>query len=298
MLTDEEGIVSTDTIAAQKYTVADAVGIQTAPIVWQVMHTQRIPSLIESFDRDGFCIIKGAIPPQQVQALRTEYERLAATWQETIRDYGDILGTSHDGFDKEPKQDGRVDQPVFRKIGRPCLISEPYRRLLEAPAVVELLRSLIGERVCLFRDVIYPKAARVAREKPWHHDQAYWKWEPAGAIVQTMTALDPHGLHNGCLQVVPGSHKQSWAHATTGEKSVSLPDEIARRAVSLVLDPGDTLVFSSLLLHASAKNTSADDRCVVYIAYCPKSLHYAGEGAATSCVPLEIPADVDRIARH
>ena len=141
--------------------------------------------------------------------------------------------------------------------------------------LLDLMHRLIGRDVSLFLDAIYPKPARVGREKPWHQDQAFWRWEPKGVIVQTMTALDDCLIENSCLQLIPRSHGE---YLPNGGREACL--EIAARqaeAYYLPMQAGDVVAFSSLLLHASERNRSDRDQCSVFIAYAPPDLQYVGK---------------------
>jgi ectoine hydroxylase-related dioxygenase (phytanoyl-CoA dioxygenase family) len=274
---------------ATKYSNIDSTPVGVARQTWLDPRPDTLKKQIELFEELGFCILRSVASPVEVAALRSEYERLARDWESIAQEYSYVLRTSHDGFDREPDQEPNSERPIFRKIGRPCLISSSYQSLMLSSRLLDFMREIMGPDICLFRDVLYPKAARIARQKPWHHDQAYWPWGPRGGqIVQTMTAIDPHAAENACLQVIPRSHREHWIHEDEGERRVLLDDNTIANAVSVVLDPGDTLVFSSLLLHASPKNTSPNDRCVVYVAYCPTDIRHTGRGEPTSCIPIPI----------
>ena len=68
---------------------------------------------------------------------------------------------------------------------------------------------------------------------------------------------------NGCLLVIPGSHKGDVRRAP-------FPDEMVERAVPLIMDPGDVVILDNRLTHGATQNTSeADYRWAFNFRYLP-----------------------------
>ncbi|MCZ6634029.1 MAG: phytanoyl-CoA dioxygenase family protein [bacterium] len=68
---------------------------------------------------------------------------------------------------------------------------------------------------------------------------------------------------NGCLLVIPGSHKG-------GVRKAPFPDEMVDRAVPLIMDPGDVVILDNKLVHGATQNTSeADYRWAFNFRYLP-----------------------------
>jgi len=97
-----------------------------------------------------------------------------------------------------------------------------------------------------------------------HQDFYYIKNEPR-SMIAAWIALERVDEENGCLWVIPGSHKlgllphgavknldehEHWTHETEG---VDLSKEIP-----VVMEKGDILFFHELLVHSSSKNRSKD----------------------------------------
>ena len=85
---------------------------------------------------------------------------------------------------------------------------ERLRTLSEDPALMGVVRRIIGEEPMLFQDMALLKPPRVGREKPWHQDHAYFDLELRTRVVGVWIALDPATTGNGCMLVKPGSHLQ------------------------------------------------------------------------------------------
>ena len=97
---------------------------------------------------------------------------------------------------------------------------------------------------------------------PLHQDLRYFALRPADRIVASWTAIDRATRENGCLAVVPGSHRGSllphrdpdWERVNTGFFAIDDFDPEAR--VHVAMEPGDTLLFHPLLIHGSGPGAS------------------------------------------
>ncbi len=220
------------------------------------------------FEREGYLLLRGVLDGKELAALDRDLTRVAEQHVSTPP-----VG---EGIDLEPSQDERRATPTFRKIGGLSTLSDNFRGLVAHPRILATLGAVLDNEVYLYRDVIMMKPARVGREKPWHQDSVYWPWRPMN-LVSVMTALDDATVENGCLQIIPGSHKQSLQHYG-GELRLDLTADLQARTRYAPLRAGDALVFHSLTLHASQPNRSERDRRVCIFAYRPGDLEYLGEG--------------------
>jgi phytanoyl-CoA hydroxylase len=116
----------------------------------------------------------------------------------------------------------------------------------------------------------------------WHQDGAYWPLEPM-RVVTLWLAVDEATPENGCMRVIPGSHKQDLHELrqrddidnVLGSESAVTVNE--SQAVDLVLAPGDVEVHHPNILHASNANTSPRRRCGLTIRYIPTSTRITSE---------------------
>lgn len=106
----------------------------------------------------------------------------------------------------------------------------------------------------------------------WHQDNAYGELDPYNAI-SCLTALDDTDESNGCLWLVPVSHKQGQAkYQHTAEdkkaqKSIELEVDESL-AVPMPMKAGECLFFSCWMLHKSEGNQSTNrDRRILFMRY-------------------------------
>jgi ectoine hydroxylase-related dioxygenase (phytanoyl-CoA dioxygenase family) len=116
------------------------------------------------------------------------------------------------------------------------------------------------------------KPAGGGREKPWHQDHAYFEIEPLDSIIGCWIAFDAATVENGCMQVVPGSHREGllphWkpeSGAYQWEWQIS-PEQVEEdRVVAVPMPPGACLFFSSTLKHGTPPNLSPERRRALQI---------------------------------
>jgi phytanoyl-CoA hydroxylase len=71
-------------------------------------------------------------------------------------------------------------------------------------------------------------------------------------IVNTWIPISHASEENGCLLVIPGSHKD-------GVKYRPYPEDLDERSISLPVEPGDVVFLDNKVMHGSTQNTSKDD---------------------------------------
>lgn len=106
----------------------------------------------------------------------------------------------------------------------------------------------------------------------WHQDNGYGELEPYNALT-TLTALDDTDRGNGCLWLIPGSHKNGQVKVQQTEEQKKTKSEIVVEAddslaVPMEMNAGDALIFSCWMLHKSDGNYSKDrDRRILFLRY-------------------------------
>jgi len=229
-----------------------------------VRHGVVTEAQVETFDRDGVVLLRGAID-QAWQARLAEAidRRLAAN---TAAGYFEHIRV------------WELD-PVFNEY---CLRSA-------APAMAaQLLKT---DRVNLYYDQLFVKEPGSATRTGWHNDQPYWPVR--GWPVMTMwLALDRIGVENGALEFIPGSHKwDRWYRPFYSNERgdfrqykegddplfVDLPNFEAERDEHeirpIVMEPGDICAFHALAVHGARGNGHTTARRRGY------SVRYVGRGA-------------------
>ncbi|ACM29283.1 phytanoyl-CoA dioxygenase family protein [Rhizobium rhizogenes] len=131
-------------------------------------------------------------------------------------------------------------------------------------AIVDTLRAILGEDVCLFKDKVNLKLPNGGGFDLHQDQQAGWS-RYASYFVTAMVAIDPADEKNGCLQVVPGLHNRGLIG--TEWEPMKHDDLGGAPLVSIVMEPGDVVFFDSYAPHCSEPNRSMRPRRALYITY-------------------------------
>ena len=102
---------------------------------------------------------------------------------------------------------------------------------------------------------------------PMHQDDGYGRLEPP-LDVTVWTALTDTDEDNGCLVIVPGSHRDGLVEHAPAASNPFLREAEAGDAVPLPLRAGEAVLFTGLTLHGSGPNRSAAPRVGMHARYC------------------------------
>jgi ectoine hydroxylase-related dioxygenase (phytanoyl-CoA dioxygenase family) len=150
-----------------------------------------------------------------------------------------------------------------------------YGAMSRSRRMVTAVEQLLGGPVAHYHSKVMQKAPRTGGAWEWHQDYGYWYKNGFlfPDMLSVMIALTPSTVENGCLQVLPGSHRMGRVeHDVTGEQVGANPEKVAAYAecqpvVYAELQPGDALFFHCNLLHCSGQNTSENPRWSIISAY-------------------------------
>ena len=170
--------------------------------------------------------------------------------------------------------------------------SEKFRNLAKDPRLLDILEVLMSPNIELTHTKAVSKSADAPWGSPWHQDAFYWK---GGTKITVGLVLCDSTIENGCLQVVPGSHKKKLAHGSGKDFAYEVdPAEIDPADVEdVVLEAGGLFIFHDDLLHASRDNQTSETRWFYYATYADASkpdLHYPLYGQEQYVVRGELTA--------
>lgn len=211
------------------------------------------------YSRDGFLRLGKVLEPEEVEALKQRADDLALghlknpniqMQLDTGGAYEELPGTVA-GFER-----GTV---LYRKI-QGLESDELFSRLVRNPLFLEVCARQYGAHapVSIFRAMIMNKPAGQGTILPWHQDGGdVWALD-RDPLVTIWVALDPATQANGCMEIVPGTHRLgllSTFGSTVGEEDVlrHCPPE---RVQPLEVEAGHAVLLHNWLIHRSGVNPS------------------------------------------
>ncbi len=132
--------------------------------------------------------------------------------------------------------------------------------------IVDAVEDLIGPNISLWGSVLFIKEPQTKGFVSWHQDATYMGIQPHDFVTPWL-ALTPSNRNNGCMSMIPGSHRNNIRqHKDTFEQDniltrgqvVAEVDE--SQAVDLILRPGQMSLHHAEIIHGSQPNRSNDRR--------------------------------------
>ncbi len=224
---------------------------------------------IAAFNRDGYTMADNAVTPAQLAAMRAEI----AAWVEESRAHSAPFGPPT--IDERPRFDMGAEhspeRPALRRVNNPSDISAAFREVMQHSAMVDMVADLIGPDVRFHHCKINLKLPGTHTEVGWHQDFPYTP-HTNDDIVTALLMLDDMTLENGCLKVVPGSHRGPIHSLFDGDRFTGYiaPEAMADlkpRAVPVTGPAGAVCLMHTRLVHGSEANRSDRPRGLYICVY-------------------------------
>jgi non-haem Fe2+, alpha-ketoglutarate-dependent halogenase len=190
------------------------------------------------FERDGIVFPISAVPPERIdeyQACFAEIERLA----------GRPLG----------------------RVSHPAMHFDWAYRLATEPAVLDAAEEVLGPDLLIAGSLVLCKYPRDPAFVAWHQDSYYSNLHLTPSLTAWI-ALRDSTTENGCMRVVPGSHRKGvLPHEEKGNTNNLLKQgheiqvEVNEAdAVEVVLRAGEMSLHHAAIIHGSRANHSNTQR--------------------------------------
>ncbi|WP_066334090.1 phytanoyl-CoA dioxygenase family protein [Azohydromonas lata] len=232
---------------------------------------QEIDELKLQYETQGFIHLKGAIPLDMLQRLRTAFdaasERHFEQWQNDVK-----AGTGEYRFFDIPSI---LDQdPVFID-------------LVDMSTIFGLLVDIVGEDIQLNHTharLFYPGPTFTP---PWHSDIPHVLGvnhaHTNNLLIKVHFYIEDLSPEQGCLAFIPGSHRYPPRHI----KPTITDIDKSTAAVKIVPKAGDAVLFNTHVLHMALDNSTDKVRKSLIYAYAHFWMkHYANA----------VPSDLQRFA--
>ena len=210
----------------------------------------------DSFYREkGYLVLENALLSSELEELKAETRKLCRNEDGAI---DGVVPAPQDMSDEEAM--GRVLCVHF-----PHKLSPRILATLSHPGLLELLKTLLGPNLKCMQSMLFVKAAGKPGQA-WHQDEDFIPTRDRSLIGAWM-ALDDATVKNGCLWVLPGSHKLGvlWPQRKhldprfdCTHESWNFPWE-DESSIPVEVKAGSIVFFNGYLLHRSLPNRSEKD---------------------------------------
>jgi ectoine hydroxylase-related dioxygenase (phytanoyl-CoA dioxygenase family) len=206
---------------------------------------------VARFVADGFLVLDGLVDAALVDGLRTDAQRFA------------------DGH--YPVRNLPADRRILA-VHFPHWVSPVAMDAVRHPGVCAAASALAGAHLAHWDGAVKCMQSMLFFKPPglpgqaWHQDERYIPTRDR-SLIGAWIALDEATIDNGCLWVVPGSHRRGVLHKTRpharpeefdpSDEAVGVDDDAA---VAVEVRAGDVVFFNGYLLHRSMRNRSDGTR--------------------------------------
>ncbi|KAL1132147.1 hypothetical protein AAG570_010104, partial [Ranatra chinensis] len=177
------------------------------------------------------------------------------------------------------------------------LFDEVFEKYISHEKLLDYVECFIGPNIKAVHSMLInkpPDSGLMTSRHPLHQDLYYFPFRPADRIVAAWTAMEKVTKDNGCLVVIPGSHRQfpggtllqhdypNWEGGVNkAYHGIVGCDDY--ETVPLVMEKGDTVFFHPLLIHGSGTNITKGFRKAI-------SCHYA----AAECDYIDVTGTIQQ----
>ena len=245
---------------------------------------------MERFHRDGYLKFGSVIEAAEVERLRAALDRVIAE-ELTRKDYSDLPPEFAYGHDR--KGQDRQDVRAIHQFVNMWKVVPEYREVLHNPKITGVVRELMDvERIRLWHDQIISKPPGDNAHFSCHHDFYFWPLDRP-TMITCWLALDDATAANGCMHVIPGSHRDprfqpvdcdlsedihlSPAPMGSGEPGSLYNDVRAwmpEKAVPVELKAGECMFHHCLNYHMTPQNTTDRQRRAFVMIFMPDGTRY------------------------
>lgn len=208
------------------------------------------------FERDGFVMLPGCFGDAEIAPLRDACHADPSIGGR-LRAVADSSGKAQEVIEWTTLSDGYLG--VVPRLAR----------------LVDAAQTLLGKPVYHWHSKLSMKAPHSEGRWDWHQDYPYWYDEGCLSpdMLTCMIAVDRATRANGCVNLIPGSHRYGRIdHVPIGASSGCDPrrlELIRRRSppVPVEMNSGDVCFFHCNTLHASAGNATGLPRTLLHCTY-------------------------------
>uniref|UniRef100_A0A673T9B6 Phytanoyl-CoA dioxygenase, peroxisomal n=1 Tax=Suricata suricatta TaxID=37032 RepID=A0A673T9B6_SURSU len=229
------------------------------------------------YEENGFLVIKNLVSDADITRFRNQFERICKEnvkpqWMTIMRDVALEKSKFIPSEESVTKiQNFHGDEELFRYCTLPEILK--YVECFTGPNIMAVHTMLINKP---------PDSGKKTTRHPLHQDLHYFPFRPGNKIVAAWTAMEKVTRDNGCLSVLPGTHKGNLKphDYPQWEGGVNIMyygiqdyDENSPR-VHLEMEKGDTVFFHPLLIHGSGLNKTKGYRKVISCHFASADCHY------------------------
>jgi hypothetical protein len=252
---------------------------------------------LAEFNENGFVVVDDVLDPHNdLDPIISEYSRVLDRLAHELHDQGAIESTYADlPFGRRAIEVFRASGSLHRqyfdfslpevvRADTPIWTGPAVFNVLRNERILDIIESMIGGeiysnpiqhvRIKVPEHLAPRDEAGLPQESatPWHQDNGVQREEADDTeMITVWFPLLDAAVENGCLQVVPGSHRSGLLQHCPGHSGVQVPTRLfaADAALPLPIRRGSVIFMHRHTCHGSVPNVSDDVRWSFDLRYNP-----------------------------
>jgi phytanoyl-CoA hydroxylase len=261
------------------------------------------------YDRDGFIVVRNALPPELWRTALAELKTMARSSDPGCRTIA-YEGAMRRLLEEQLAQPLEEAEEAARTAAVEAIDPEQRARLVrkfmgftrthdvlkdvaEYAPLRTAIEEIAGEKTRLFQSMALVKPAG-GREKPWHQDHAYFDLPIDARICGVWIALGEVTEENGAMFMLRGAHRDGpIVHFRRRDWQICDSEIAGRTAVALPMQAGDLVIFDAKIPHGTPTNQTDQQRWALQYHYVGRSVEkvaqeyrlsiFGEEGKDVSC---------------
>lgn len=211
---------------------------------------------IAQFHDQGFLIVRGLLPEAVRQTM------VAVTQNGLAHEIAPVEFEADVQYPGSPESLDAVGGRTVRRLKQAYSRDPVFGEWMCSEPLAGRLQQLFGGRRVVMplahHNCVMTKQPRFSSDTLWHQDMRYWSYDRPD-LISVWLGLGEEHPENGCLWVLPGTHRMTFRRDQFDEAQffrTDLPENqsLIETKIPVELQPGDVLFFHSLTFHAASKN--------------------------------------------
>jgi len=206
----------------------------------------------DDYEQNGYVLLQNVIPHEKIDELLQKHLKIIT--EITGLDVADAHSQKLVDF---YNQNRKLEADVYNKtLVQPWLMDFSLQK-----EIIQPIKEIMGKEIAIFKKIPFRMDVPLWTEELalYHQDNFYVKGENSG--LTAWIPMQDTSYENGCLSIMPRSHKLGPVNHDLKIGKKSVPSNIFKNEINMVeMKKGDLLLFSALLLHSSNLNLSSSIR--------------------------------------
>ena len=211
---------------------------------------------LAQFHRDGYLIVRNMVDSEILAAMSAYVDEALSPLMAPVEFEADVQYPGAPAGRNAPG--GATPRRLFNAYTRDKL----FRNWALSPALTQRAAQLLETKQLVLsqnhHNCIMTKHPGYSSATSWHQDIRYWSFDRP-ELVNVWLAIGKETVENGCMSILPGSHKLNLDRGRLDSALFLRTDLEENQAlldteVAALLNPGDVLFFDCKVFHAAGRN--------------------------------------------